>query len=169
MAKSHYVKCLYCGKIFDANTIPFIKPNANRYAHVDCYKAHVKPKSQDEQDYEALCDYVKKLLGKDLQPRVWKQIDDYKKQNNYTYSGILKTLKWWYEIKGNSIEKSNGGIGIVPYVYQEALKYYYNLYLATLSNENKDIKQYTEKVREFYIFSPSVQRKPPKLFDLGED
>lgn len=30
------VKCLYCNQYFDADTIPFIKPRANRYAHREC-------------------------------------------------------------------------------------------------------------------------------------
>jgi hypothetical protein len=41
-------------------------------------------------------------------------VEDY----HFTYSGILNTLKYWYEIKKNDTSKSNGALGIVPYVYQ---------------------------------------------------
>jgi hypothetical protein len=47
----------------------------------------------------------------------------------YTYSGIKRTLEYFYEVKKNSIEKANGGIGIVPWVYEEAKRYYYNQWL----------------------------------------
>ena len=42
------------------------------------------------------------------------------KEYNFSYSGILRTLIYFYDIRGNTIEASNGGIGIVPYVYEEA-------------------------------------------------
>ena len=41
-------------------------------------------------------------------------LENYVKENNYTYSGMLKTLKWYYEKEGNSLDKSNGSIGIIP-------------------------------------------------------
>ena len=34
------------------------------------------------------------------------------------------TLKYFFEIKKNSIEKSKGSIGIIPYIYSEAALYY---------------------------------------------
>ena len=43
---------------------------------------------------------------------------------------MLKTLYWWYEIKGNSIDLAQGGIGIIPFIYEDALKYYYSIYMA---------------------------------------
>lgn len=43
---------------------------------------------------------------------------------NKTIEGIYKTIHWWFDICGNSIEKANNGFGIVPYVYNEAMEYY---------------------------------------------
>lgn len=48
---------------------------------------------------------------------------------NYTYSGILRTLKYVFEVKNGDLSKANGGIGIVPWKYQEAYNYYYNQWL----------------------------------------
>ena len=87
----------------------------------------------------------------------------------YSYSGILKTLKWWYDLKGNSVEKANGAIGIVPYVYQQACQYYYALYLAAVANEDKDVEHYKVTVREFSIEPPARIIKPPRLFKFEED
>jgi hypothetical protein len=169
MAKQHLVKCLYCGVTFDCAKEPFEKPRGNRYAHKLCYDKHMNSMSQEERDYEALVEYIKELLGSDINPRVWKQLKEYRTDPyNYTYSGILKTLQWWYDIKGNDVERANGAIGIVPYVYKDACNYYYALYLAAVANEDKDLEHYKVKVREFVIEPPTRIIKPPKLFNLDD-
>lgn len=167
MAK-HLVKCFYCGQTFDANTEPFAKPRVNRYAHAACHDKAESNKTQEERDYEALVEYIKALFG-NPNPRVWKQLKEYKDEYGYSYSGILKTLIWWYDIRHNDIEKANGGIGIVPYVYNDACDYYYALYLAQIANEDKDIEHLQMRVREFTIETPQPQRRPPRLFKFEEE
>ena len=71
-----------------------------------------------------------------------------REQYNYSYSGILKSLIYFFEIRRNSIEKANGGIGIVPYVYEDARKYYYDLYMAQKRNEDKKVGELVSKGRE---------------------
>lgn len=171
MAKA-MVKCFYCGQSFDRNSEPFAKPKGNRYAHIACHEKAQANKTKEERDYEELIEYIKHLLGNTLNPRVWKQLKEYGEakddqgKNMYSYSGIHKTLQWWYELKGNPIEKANGGIGIVPYVYDQACQYYYALYLAALSNADKDVAQCVTKVREFIISPPVIERRQPRLFNL---
>lgn len=170
---AHMVKCTVCGKSFDRDKIQAVKSGARRYAHYTCLpegELVPLPNAVVDQDLVDLENYIKNLLGDDYNPaRVKKQIKDYKNEYNYSYSGMLKALVWFYEVKGNSIEKANGGIGILPFVYQDAYNYYYSLYLAQLVNEEKDVNQYKTKVREIVIKSPSVAEKPIRLFDLGED
>ena len=60
---------------------------------------------------------------------------------------------------------SNGRIGIIPYIYEDAKRYYYNLYLAQKRNE--EVQGYTLEVKEIVIASPRMISAPPKLFDLG--
>ena len=50
--------------------------------------------------------------------------------NKYSYSGIYKTLKYFFEVRGHPIEKANGGIGIVSWVYKEAYNYWRALWEA---------------------------------------
>lgn len=170
---AHMVKCTVCGELFDRDKIQAVKSGARRYAHYTCLpegELVPLPNAVVDQDLVDLENYIKNLLGDDYNPaRVKKQIKDYKNEYNYSYSGMLKALVWFYEVKGNSIEKANGGIGILPFVYQDAYNYYYSLYLAQLVNEEKDVNQYKTKVREIVIKSPSVAEKPVRLFDLGED
>jgi hypothetical protein len=54
-------------------------------------------------------------------------------------------------VKKNPIEKSNGGIGIVPWVYEDAKRYYYNQWLLSQKNSDKDIKKYIPKERKIII------------------
>ena len=80
---------------------------------------------------------------------------------------MLKSLKWFYEVKHNDKESSNGRIGIIPYIYDDAKNYYYQLYLA--NERNKDISNYRVTTKEIVIASPRMYVAPPKLFDLGDD
>ena len=168
---AHKVKCKYCQTIFDTNKEPYIYiESSRRYAHKECAEKHEANKSQEEKDLEALEKYIMHLFDEPyVNARVRKQLKEYKEQYNFTYSGILKTLIYWYEIKGNSTEKANGGIGIIPYVYNDALKYYYSLYLAQLANEDKNINEYKNNVITIEAEAPYIYTQPPHLFDLDKD
>lgn len=164
---AHLVTCVYCKKRFDRDKIDTTQISARRYAHKECVEKNQKEKSQEEQDLEKLEQYIMKLFDEPyINARIKKQIKDYKAMYNYTYSGMLKSLIWFYEIKGNSIEKANGGIGIIPFIYKDALQYYYSLYLAKLSNENKNIEEYKPKIKYIEITPPSAIRKMKRLFNL---
>lgn len=162
------VKCKYCGIQFDRNAEPAVEVSARRYAHKACAEKHQAAIPQDEQDYIALEEYIKKIFNeKNISARIRKQIKDFRQEYNYTYSGMLKTLYWWYEIKGHSIDQSQGGIGIVPFIYEDASKYYYSLYLAKIANEDKEI--YKPEVKEIEIGSPRVVVTPNKIFKFWKD
>ena len=140
---AHNVICLYCKQRFDADIEPFIKPNNTRYAHLACHQNALNAKTQEEKDKEELELYIKKLFNIEvLDAKIRRQIKQYITEYNYTYSGILATLKYAFEVKHNSIEKANGGIGIVGFLYQEAWRYNYNLWLSHQKNENKNIDEY---------------------------
>ena len=162
-----YVKCLYCGEQFDRLSEPNVKLG-RRYAHKSCYESQDEEQLKLDKDKHDFFEYIKELYGDDYNYiSISKQAESYIKQYNFTYSGMLKSLKWFYEVKGNSKEGSNGRIGIIPYIYEEAKKYYYNLYLA--QQRNKDVQGYRLEVKEIVIASPRMYVAPPKLFDLGDD
>lgn len=166
MAK-HIVKCAICNEQFDANLIPFVKVNARRYAHESCAMNEDEKKTKEQKDKEALEAYILQLFKIEyISPKIKKQINTFINENKYTYSGIHKALVYFFEIKGNSIEKANGGIGIVPYTYDAAYRYYYALWEAQQRNENKVpiIEQYVPKVIEIRI--PNPERKVKKKRNL---
>lgn len=167
MAK-HIVKCPVCEKQFDANTEPYIKIK-NRYAHKQCAELREATMTQDERDLGALFEYVKNLFGSSYNYlKVKRQIEKMKTEYpDYTYSGMKRSLQWFYEITHHPTENANGGIGIIPYVYEDAKKYFYSLYLAQLKNETLiDIKT---EIREFEIESPRTYQRPPRLFNIDDE
>ena len=166
---AHRVKCTVCGQQFDRDTVQAVKAGPRRYAHYRCYpEGELVPLANPvDEDQLKLEEYIANLLGDDYNiGRVKKQIKDYKEQYNYSYSGMLKTLIWFYDIRGNSKEKANGGIGIIPFVYKDALNYFYNLHLAQL--KNREIKTHEIKTKVVTIPAPSVRRAPIKLFNINE-
>ena len=158
----HKVKCTKCGQIFDRDAIPYIETGNRRYAHKVC---PLPPNPKEEEDKEKLEAYIKNLFKIDyIDPRIRKQINQYINEYHYSYSGILKSLTYFYEIKGNSLDKANGGIGIVPYVYKNAYNYYFAIWEAQQKNEGKVIEEYKPKVKEVVIPIPKRKVRKRRLF-----
>lgn len=163
------VKCLYCGKTFDRNSISCVKIG-RRYAHQECadkiQKGQQVQTIDPKNDQREFHDFVSDLYNKHCNwPLIQKQEKEYL-ENGLTYSGMKKTLYWWYQTLGHTIESSNGGIGIIPYVYKQAEQYYYNLYI--IENKNKDIVKTETQTLEVKIKEPQAVLKQPKFFDIGE-
>lgn len=167
---AHIVTCIYCKQKFDRDKFPFIQVSQRRYAHQECSLSEDQKQSKEEQDKIELENYIIKLFKVDyIDARIRKQIKQYKEEYNYTYSGIHKALVYFYEIKGNSIEKANGGIGIVPYVYQQAYNYYLALWQAKQKNQDKVLYDYVPKVKEITISRPQRKVKKRELFTFLDE
>lgn len=168
MAK-HIVKCPKCGERFDTQVIQAVKVSARRYGHATCYPDltdFVPLGPEADPDLIVLKEYITKLYGENARWQlINKQIKQYIKENKYSLSGILKSLVYFYEVKNNSIEKSNYSIGIVPYVYQDAYTYYYNLFMAQEANKNKFL---STQFKEITIRPPWIRGTKQQLFDLGK-
>ena len=162
------VTCKYCKKILNKNKEEYIQISNSIYAHLACSELEAK---REKTDAEKLDDYIMKLFNYEyVPPRAKKQINQFIQEYNYTYSGILRTLIYFYEIKGGDREAAHDGIGIVPFVYQDAYNYYYSLWLAQQRNENKDLSYYKPKTIEVKITSPEREPLKRKRFTfLDED
>jgi len=169
MAAKAMVKCKFCGEYFDRNDphIKFVKLN-KRYAHQACYEKQDKAELQEQEDWDNLIAYMHQLLGDDFEfVKTQKQLESYKTKYHFTYSGMYKALKWYYEINSGSKEKANGAVGILPYIYEQAYKYYFDLYQK--QQQNAGAAPYNLETTTVIIQSPRTYVQPPRLFDLGED
>ena len=163
---AHYVICAICKKRFDRDKYPAVLVSSRRYAHAMCAGTLSEEEEQKEKDRQDLEKYIIKLFNLEhMDGRITLQIQRYLQEHpEYTYSGIKRTLEYFYEIKKNAIEKANGGIGIVPWVYEEAKRYYYNQWLLSQKNKDKNINAYIPKVREITIQPPKRNIRRKRIF-----
>lgn len=89
------------------------------------------------------------------------------KDYNYTYTGILKALSYFYEIKKNPVPDVKT-IGIVPYVYEDAYYYYYSSWMANEANKikTKELTRLIPKEVEVIILPPKRNIYKKKLFQF---
>lgn len=80
---------------------------------------------------------------------------------NFTTSGIFGTLKYILEVKHINI-KEYDSIGLVPYLYNEAKQYYYEIWKA----QNQDNVEYKIEIEEITIPIPQKNPIRSKLFSF---
>lgn len=140
---AHTIKCAICGEKFDTEIIQAVRYNSRRYAHYSCYpegelvplgkkeitlktvKDKTLTKEEKEEKYRKLIlNFARDNFGDDANyPMISKQIREFT-QEGYTCQGIYYSLYYYYKVKHGSISKSKGAMGIVPYIYYDANKYF---------------------------------------------
>ena len=168
-----FVTCIYCKQSFNKSQEEFKLFSNGKYAHASCFELEQKRELTDQEKLEK---YIMELFNSDyVYAKIQKQIKDYVMNHGYTYSGIHKALIYYYEIKGNKFDeiKAQGGIGIVPYVYQHAFNYYYSIWEAqqkqTHIQDASSLQEYIPKVIEVTIPIPTRKEKKRKLFDFLDE
>lgn len=168
--------CRKCHQKFDANKIQAFKVGNRAYIHYSCRENEdgelvslPTPKSEKpKSDEQKIKEYAKSKLGKSYNAaRINQQIKQFKNEYGYTESGILKTLKYIYDIKKMSTDKANGGIGLVPYLYPEAYQYYLSIFESEQANASVNAISATQKTTEITIKEPKSKYKH-RLFHLWE-
>lgn len=160
------VTCHYCKKSFNKDQVPYEKLSDTRYAHKTCY---LKEMTRERTDEEKLADYIMDLYKLDyVPPLVKKQINSYMEEYKYTYSGMLKALIYWFEVKKNPFIEEKG-IAILPFVYKNAYNYYYAIWEAQQKNNGKNISDYIPKVREIRIPVPQRNIEKQNYFSFLDE
>ena len=161
------VTCAYCKKPMSKKDADCIMIGNGKYVHAGCQELE---EAREKTDKEQLEEYIKQLFGSTyIDPRVRNQIKKFVDEYNYTYSGIRKALIYHYEIKGGDKSKANGGIGIVPYVYENAYNYYYSLWEAQQKNKDVKVELYAPKIKEIVIPRPERKVKKRQLFSFLDE
>lgn len=131
---------------------------------------------QEYDDRDALFFYIYRLFGQyseDQPVSSWNIVQMQKfKDKGISYKAQLLTLKYFYEIKHNSTAKSNGSIGIIPYIITES-RLYYEHQDRTAAEISAAIQRQLEKDRIEIKINPSdyISRKrgrSKKLINLSE-
>lgn len=135
---------------------------------------NLRLKQSQNDDRDALWFYIFRLFGKYSEEKPvsdWNitQMQKFCKQG-MPYRGQLLTLKYFYEVKKNSLEKANGSIGIIPFVFAEA-RTYYEQQAQKAEQIGKAIQKQLEQDRIEIKYNPSDyigQKKKRKLIDLNQ-
>ena len=159
------VKCLLCNKNFDREKIPFVKIG-NRYVHEKCALDNPK-KIKELFNREDFYECVKAIYGPkyDYQT-INRQAENFIKNYGYTWYGMTKSLQWFYFVNNGTTEKSNDGVGIIPYVYDRAKEYYKEVDTTQKKNEKIELRQ---PVIEVKVKSPRAWKQPPQMFNWEDD
>ena len=162
---AHYVICPYCSERYNRDNTETVIVG-RRYYHKKCYELKSAKDQQETQDKQVLINYIQELFNiPQLTKKIMSQIEKFRVSYDYTYTGMYKSLKWFYETKQNPITKANDGIGIIPYIYEEAKQYYQNLFFIQENSIRKN-EDYTSKVVTFTIPNPKKKVKQKKLFNI---
>lgn len=135
MAKA-IVQCRICKGKFDRNSkdlvegVDFVHPSNRMYYHKKCYdeyqqsKHDIHSKGDNQMWFDASWEFIRNDLK--YSPNFHKfqaQWNSFLK-NKMTAKGIYFALRYFYEIKKADIAKSEGGIGIIPHIYEESCSYW---------------------------------------------
>lgn len=158
MATLSLYKCYECKvRDIDPNILEegkdYIK-HGTHYYHKSCYdlrerrkqNPNINDEASDDFWKDATYDYLKKVIKLDVSTLFFKQWHTFlnQKGSDYTAKGLYFAILYFYEIKKGNKDKSHGGIGIIPYIYDESRKYWYN-------RENRQhgiVEQIEKQIRE---------------------
>lgn len=124
------VHCRICKGEIDRNKDPngeeWLMGSTNYFYHKTCYENWKKAQFNSDEEY---IDLIYDFISRDLKVSYdWyvceAQRKKFVKENKMTNKGILFALKYFYEVKKGNWEKGHGGIGIVPFVYNDACAYW---------------------------------------------
>lgn len=165
MAK-HEVICTVCKQKFDTNLIQAVHSGPRRYAHAACLPDNtdfVPLGPEADPELIKLKEYIGQVYGeKGNYALIAKQIKKFHDEDGMSYNAILKSLVYFYDVKHNTIDSSKGGIGIVPFIQQDAKNYFLALFLAQNANEDKTLSTI---VKEYTISPPKMRGTKHKLLE----
>ena len=135
---------------------------------------NLKLKEKINDDRDALWFYIFRLFGQHSEDKPvsdWNitQMQKFKKQG-ISYKAQLLCLKYFYEVKKNTTTKSNGSIGIIPFIFEESKMYYENQ-ARKIDEINAAIQKQLEQDRIEIKYNPSDYigvKKKKKIINLNE-
>lgn len=150
------VKCPICKVSLDKDDSV---THGKRYYHPKCHAAW----QNEGNEYKDLMTYISELHNIEYPSMIIKkQVKDLK-VDGYRYKGMELALRYFYETLDNRVREGDG-VGIIPYVYEEAKNHY--IMMRRIEKSVKDIVG--EKSKIVHVSSPnSTYIKKSKKIDIG--
>lgn len=111
------VKCPYCENKLDKDVAYEFK---KRYYHVECFETWRMEAGHRKELITYICDLYRMDAPTGM---MLKQIKDFQEEYNYKLKGMELALRYFYETLDNKVREGDG-IGIIPFVYEEAKSHY---------------------------------------------
>ncbi len=150
----HLVTCRVCKEKFDAKPEEkgsfWVMPSKNFYYHTKCYEEFKGKATLNAEDADWV-DLIYDYLARDLKVAYNYQMCEaqrksYLKKNKLTNKGIFFALKYFYEVKHGDWARSGGGIGIVPFIYEDSCNYW----ITKESREHGIIERIGKQMQELH-------------------
>lgn len=158
-AKKPPVKCPHCGERGDREEMTQIK---SRWWHPECVIAKQEENSAmkhlpvnlegstPEQEYRELISYICEKYNLDRPTgQILKQIKSFCEEFDYRYKGMELALRYFFDLEQNNV-KEDTGVGIIPYVYDRARKFYSKKKMIenSISDEESEIRVFKSRKTE---------------------
>lgn len=165
--------CRICKIEIDKEKDDWVMPSRNYYYHRKCYEDWKQSTPATDEEYKAyIFDFIARDLKVSYDYHMCKaQIEKFVKENKMTVKGIFFTLKYFYEVRNGDWNKGHGGIGIVPFVYNEACTYWKQLEdknKGTISAIERQLKEASERETKVIRKKTSKKKKKFTLEDVME-
>jgi hypothetical protein len=149
------VKCPYCETQLDKDEAYEYK---KKYYHQKCFNEW----QQEKEHRQQLIDYICKLYRIEVPSgMILKQIKDFQTDYKYKLKGMELALRYFHETLGNPVQQG-AGIGIVPFVYEEAKNDYIKKMKITESLQN------FEGNEEITVYiDPNKSKRKSKKIDIA--
>ena len=119
-------KCRICNELIDKEKDNWIMPSKNWYYHKTCYEDWKAGEPSNDVEW---IPFIYDFISRDLKVSYnyflcESQRKKFIKEGKGTNKGIFFALKYFYEVKNNDWDKGHGGLGIIPYIYNESCQYW---------------------------------------------
>ena len=156
------VKCPMCNKM---NEKEYTIKISGRYYCKECGEKRQIEISKNTDGWNELYEYICSLYGiKEPTGMMFKQLKEFRdKPYNYTNTGMLLTLKYFYGTLGNEVLEDTG-LGIIPYCYEQAKKHMTEI--INIHNHEVDFKN-TEELKTVKIKKNTIKNKNKRFLSFN--
>jgi hypothetical protein len=156
---SRKVKCPYCEEYLHKEEA---HPYKKKYYHPQCFQEWEQQKQHRKELIEYICQIHKLEAPTGM---MLKQIKEFQEEYGYKLKGMELALRYFYETLGNTVREGDG-IGIIPYVYEEAKKHY--IMKKRIEESVKEYMDLDKQAKVVEITSPKfTYTKKSKMIDIS--
>jgi hypothetical protein len=147
------VKCPYCeNQLSKEESVEHKK----KYYHSHCFEAWQKEKEHRQELIKYICELFGIVAPTGM---MLKQIKDFQEDYKYKLKGMELALRYFHETLGNRVQ-SGSGIGIIPFVYEDAKNHYIKQQKIAESIQNIENEEVT------VFIDPNQTKRKSKKIDI---